>query len=123
VSAVEKQTVKNTINAATTNAAFVFVKPHAVTPAAIALVKAKFAAAGINVISEGDLSAETIDKDMLIDTHYGAIASKAVKLNPSQLNVQPKAKAAFKDAFGMEWDDAVAKGMVYNAMQGCEKVG
>mmetsp|Transcript_40616 Transcript_40616/g.108693 ORF Transcript_40616/g.108693 Transcript_40616/m.108693 type:complete len:404 (+) Transcript_40616:78-1289(+) len=123
VSAVEKQTVKNTINAATTNAAFVFVKPHAVTPAAIALVKAKFAAAGINVISEGDLSAETIDKDMLIDTHYGAIASKAVKLNPSQLNVQPKAKAAFKDAFGMEWDDAVAKGMVYNAMQGCEKLG
>jgi len=120
VAAVEQQAA---ISGATTNAAFVFVKPHAVTPATIELVKAKFAAAGIKVISEGDLSAETIDKDMLIDTHYGAIASKAVKLNPSELNVQPKAKAAFKEAFGMEWDEALAKGMVYNAMQGCEKLG
>jgi len=105
-----------------TNAAFVFVKPHAVTPAAIALVKEKLAAAGITIKSTGSLSAETIDKEMLIDTHYGAIASKAVKLSPSELNVQPKAKDAFKKAFGMTWESALSQGLVYNAKDACTKL-
>lgn len=43
--------------------------------------------AGIRVTDKGEMSAETIDKNMHIDTHYGAIASKAVKLKPAQLNV------------------------------------
>merc|ERR1712086_660294 len=102
--------------------AFVFVKPHAVTPAAIALVKEKLAAAGITIKSTGSLSAETIDKEMLIDTHYGAIASKAVKLSPSELNVQPKAKDAFKKAFGMTWESALSQGLVYNAKDACTKL-
>lgn len=103
--------------------AFVFVKPHACNDKVQDLVREKFAAAGIRIISEGDLDAETIDRDMLIDNHYGAIAAKAVKLDPSELNVPAKGKAAFKKAFGLSWDDAVAKGYVMNAAQAAKKLG
>jgi hypothetical protein len=67
--------------------------------------------------------AETIDKNMHIDTHYGAIASKAVKLKPKELNVPDKGKADFAAMFGESWESAVAAGKVYNAMDGAAKLG
>jgi len=62
------------------NSAFVFLKPHANTPAAQKIVKANFAKRGIHIQKEGELTAEKIDEDMLIDQHYYAIASKATLL-------------------------------------------
>lgn len=106
-----------------TNSAFVFVKPHACNKAVIELVKEKLNAAGIRITSEGELSASKIDKDMLIDTHYGAIASKAVKLKPAELNVPAKGQADFQKMFGMSWEDALKKGVVYNAADACTKLG
>ena len=58
-----------------------------------------------------------------IDTHYGAIASKAVKLQPSELNVPDKGKAGFEKMFGESWDSAIAAGKVYNAKDGAAKLG
>merc|ERR1719189_38615 len=69
------------------------------------------------------IAAETIDKQQLIDTHYGAIAAKAVKQKPSTLTVQPKAQAQFEKTFGMSWGDALSKGLVYNATDGAAKLG
>eukprot|EP00968_Pinguiococcus_pyrenoidosus_P021229 scaffold2724_cov260-Pinguiococcus_pyrenoidosus.AAC.16 len=40
----------------------------------------------IKVTAEGVMDAKTIDEMKYIDTHYGAIASKAVSLKPSELN-------------------------------------
>ena len=88
--------------------AFVFVKPAAVTPATLKLVEEKFRSFGIKITGSGSLDAKTIDKKMLIDNHYGAIASKAMKLKPSELNVSEKAQAEFKDVFGLDWAEAVA---------------
>ena len=68
-----------------TSAAFVFVKPHAVTDSVKTKVKAGLEKAGISVLEEGSIAGPKIDSDMLIDTHYGAIAAKAVKLKPSEL--------------------------------------
>jgi hypothetical protein len=51
------------------NSAFVFVKPHANTQAAQALVKKTLGERGITIKSEGELTAEQIDKGMLIDQH------------------------------------------------------
>jgi len=62
------------------NSAFVFLKPHANTPAAQKIVEANFAKRGIHIQKEGELTAEKIDEDMLIDQHYYAIASKATLL-------------------------------------------
>merc|ERR1712137_1012102 len=103
----------------TKNAAFVFVKPHAVTPEVNKLVREGLTAKGLKIIAEGDLTSEEIDKKKLIDQHYYAIASKATILKPNQLNV-PKDK--FKAQFGLEWDDALSKGVVFNAMDACAKL-
>jgi len=84
------------------------------------MVREGLEAKGLKILKEGDLKSEVIDKKKLIDQHYYAIASKATILKPNQLNV-PKDK--FKDQFGLEWDDALSKGVVYNAMDACTKLG
>jgi hypothetical protein len=109
-----------------TNSAFVFIKPHACKgkPGSVeAVVEGKFKKTGIRVTDKGEISAEEIDKNLFIDTHYGAIASKAVKLKPSELNVPDKGKKQFEAAFGESWDSAVASGKVFNAKDGAEKLG
>jgi len=60
---------------------------------------------------------------MLIDTHYGAIAAKAVKLKPAGLTVQQKAQDAFQAQFGQSWQSALAQGLVFNAMDAAAKLG
>jgi len=109
-----------------TNSAYVFIKPHACkgTPGSVeSVVEGKFKETGIRVTDKGEISAEEIDKNMFIDNHYGAIASKAVKLKPSELNVPDKGKKQFEEAFGESWDSAVAAGKVFNAKDGAEKLG
>jgi nucleoside diphosphate kinase len=106
--------------AALKNSAFVFVKPHAVTPKANAMVKDGLEKQGLVITSEGDLTSEVIDEKKLIDQHYYAIASKATILKPKELNV-PQDK--FKSKFGLEWEDALAKGIVFNALDACQEFG
>lgn len=106
-----------------TNAAFVFIKPHACNDKVKDLVREHFKSRGIRVTGEGTLDAETIDKELLIDTHYGAIASKAVKLSPKELNVPDKGKDGFQKLFGQSWEQALASGKVLNAKDACAKMG
>jgi len=105
---------------ATKNSAFVFIKPHAVTDKVKELAKAGLEKHGLKITKEGSIKAETIDKKKLIDQHYYAIASKATILKPEQLNV-PEDK--FQAQFGLSWKDALASGKVFNAMDGCAKLG
>ena len=86
-----------------TNSAFVFVKPHACkgTPGKVeAVVEESFRKAGIRVLDSGEMTVDVIDKNKHIDTHYGAIASEAVLLKPSELNVPDKGKTGFQKMFG-----------------------
>ena len=106
-----------------TSAAFVFVKPHAVTDSVKTKVKAGLEKAGISVLEEGSIAGPKIDADMLIDTHYGAIAAKAVKLKPSELKPSAKALKDFEAAFGLTWADALKQGLVYNAADACKQLG
>ena len=107
-----------------TNSAFVFIKPHAANSDKVkALVKAHFKKNGIRVTNEGALDAATIDANMYIDNHYGAIASKAMKLKPPELNVPKKGQAGFEKMFGETWAQALEAGKVYNAKDACEKLG
>jgi hypothetical protein len=62
--------------AAVKNSAFVFVKPHANTPATQKLVQEKLTAAGCTILSEIDIDGQTIDEQKLIDQHYYAIGAK-----------------------------------------------
>jgi len=108
--------------ATATNRAFIFIKPHANTDKVDTLVKECLASSGLKIKEEGKLKAEDIDSRKLIDTHYGAIASKAVLVKPAQLNVPQKGKDQFKETFGMTWEDAVGKGLVLNAADACAKL-
>jgi hypothetical protein len=109
---VKKVTELEETVAGKTQSAFVFIKPHACNDSVKALVREHFKKCGIRITSEGTLDAATIDKDLLIDTHYGAIASKAVKLKPSELNVPEKGQAEFQKTFGISWKEALASGKV-----------
>lgn len=102
------------------NSAFVFLKPHAATPAAKALVQAGLEEKGYRILGEGELTGKEIDSKMYIDNHYYSIASKATILEPKELNV-PAEKFAGK--FGIGWQEALDQGVVYNALQACKKMG
>ena len=68
-------TGSSTCAATMKNSAFVFVKPHANTPAVQSLVREKLVAAGCVILSEVDIDGKTIDKNKLIDQHYYAIGT------------------------------------------------
>jgi hypothetical protein len=103
--------------------AFVFIKPHAVTDATKTMVASKFADAGITVYKEGSLDGVTIEKNLLIDNHYYAIANKASLSKPAELNPPASKQEDFEKKFGISWKAALAKGIVYNAVDGCAKLG
>mmetsp|Transcript_23802 Transcript_23802/g.71403 ORF Transcript_23802/g.71403 Transcript_23802/m.71403 type:complete len:341 (+) Transcript_23802:130-1152(+) len=102
------------------NSAFVFVKPHAVTPPTIELVRSKLTDAGLSILNEGDISSEDIDSKKLVDQHYYAIASKATITPPEELAVPLD---TFKDFFGEDWGDVLASGRACTALDACKKLG
>jgi len=93
--------------------AFVFIKPHANTPATLELVKTKFAASGISIITDGEIDGPTIDSKKLIDQHYYAIASKATILKPDALPI-PADK--FEEKFGEPWSKVLEEKRAFNAL-------
>ena len=105
------------------NRAFVFIKPHAVTDAVAGFLEFKLLTSEVAITGQGEIDAKTIDEQKLIDTHYGAIASKAMDVAPSDLNVPAKGQAAFAKAFGTDWTDAIKANTVYNAAGACKKLG
>jgi hypothetical protein len=106
--------------AALKNSAFVFVKPHANTEATQNLVRNKLTQAGITILSECDVSGETIDEKKLIDQHYYAIASKATILPAAEIPV-PADK--FEETFGEKWETVLSEGRACNAMDACKEFG
>ena len=75
------------------------------------------------VTSEGSLGAEIIEKNKLIDNHYYAIANKASLSKPAELNPPVPKQEDFEKKFGISWKAALAKGIVYNAVDGCKQMG
>lgn len=102
------------------NSAFVFIKPHANTEATRLLVKDHLLASKLRITTEFELTSKVIDEKKLIDRHYYAIASKATLLQPAELDV-PADK--FFSAFGEKWEDALAAGKVFNALDACDELG
>jgi len=103
--------------------AYVFIKPHSVTEPAKKLVSSKFAEAGISIYKEGSLTADVIEKDKLIDNHYYAIANKASLSKPAELNPPAPKQDEFAKKFGITWKAALDKGIVFNAVDGCKRLG
>ena len=102
------------------NSAFVFIKPHANTPATQKLVREMLIEAGIAILSESDVDGKTIDEKKLIDQHYYAIASKATILPAQEIPV-PAEK--FEAAFGESWEKVLKEDRACNAMEACKRFG
>jgi hypothetical protein len=103
------------------NMAFVFIKPHANNKKVQDLVKAKFEEAKITIVSEAEVTGETIDEKKYIDVHYGSIAKKAMETTPKDLNVPEKGLKEFEKKFGLTWAAALEAGSVYNAAEASAK--
>jgi hypothetical protein len=116
---VAPQEIDDTGEAQARNSAFLFIKPHALLDSVIWAVKGNLAARGITIQSEGRIDAAAIDEERLIDKHYYSIASKATILKPYDLNV-PQAK--FENYFELSWEDALARGLVYNALDAAKEL-
>ena len=99
------------------NSAFVFVKPHANTPATRDLVAEKLTTAGINILSEVHIDGETIDQEGYIDQHYYSIASKATILPAEKIPVPPE---LFEASFGEPWTKVLKEKRACNAMEACK---
>lgn len=104
----------------TTNQALIFIKPHANTTAVKALVKTALRDRSISIVSEGQIDSAVISKQKLVDTHYYAIANKASLSKPVELNPPTGKLAEFTAKFGMSWSQALAEGLVYNAVDACD---
>ena len=68
---------------------------------------------------EGEVTAKAIDKGMLVEQYYCAIASKATLVKPDEMPVPAdKVQAAF-----LSWQDALKAGSVYNTLDACKVLG
>uniref|UniRef100_A0A7S3W520 Uncharacterized protein n=1 Tax=Emiliania huxleyi TaxID=2903 RepID=A0A7S3W520_EMIHU len=106
-----------------TNQAFLFIKPHAVTDGVKKLVKSLLRDRSIAVVAEGSISADEISEGRLVDKHYYAIASKAVLSKPVELHPPKHKQAEFTAKFGLTWPQALAQGVVYNAADAMDVLG
>lgn len=104
------------------NAAFLFLKPHAATDAAKALVESVLSERGLTVTKSGELDGDSIDKKKLIDKHYYSIASKATLLTPANLPGMDTHSAKFEQKFGISWANALATNKVFNAQGACAQL-
>ena len=66
---------------------------------------------------KGEIQAETIDSQQLIDNHYYSIASKATLLQPKDLPIPVDKFEAF---FGESFESALANESVFNAIDACK---
>lgn len=102
------------------NSAFVFIKPHANNPTTQLLVSVNLQAQGLKIVKEGDFTGPEIDKGMLIDQHYYAIASKATILKADQIPVPAE---RFQESFGLSWEAALAENRAFNAIDARAELG
>lgn len=98
------------------NSAFVFIKPHAISQAVVDLVLDIFTSSGIKAVQCGVIDAMTIEQRKLIDLHYGVIASRALKQDPSDILLNTDAQQLFARVFGISWDKALLNGSMFNAV-------
>ena len=77
-----------------------------------------FQAKDIEIKQEGGIEAVEIDELMLVGRHY-SIVSKAALEKPTELNIHLR---KIKEFFGVDGDEAVEVGKIFDAKDACEKV-
>ena len=107
----------------TTNQALVFVKPHAVNDAVKKIVTEGLEKNKIRILSSGEVHAEKIDSDKIIDKHYATIARYAMEWSAEKLPVPEDTQEKFKSTFGVAWKTLLEEGKILNASEAAAKLG
>ena len=99
------------------NACLLFIKPHANTPEVRTLVQDSLRSQGFIISDEKSISAQVIDKDLLVDKQYASIARMALFLSPKDYQFSPRSYIRFQKKFGTSWSDEMLKNNVCNASE------
>eukprot|EP00403_Amphidinium_massartii_P006894 CAMPEP_0178370704 /NCGR_PEP_ID=MMETSP0689_2-20121128/445_1 /TAXON_ID=160604 /ORGANISM="Amphidinium massartii, Strain CS-259" /LENGTH=335 /DNA_ID=CAMNT_0019990545 /DNA_START=186 /DNA_END=1194 /DNA_ORIENTATION=- len=105
-----------TETAAVPNVALVFIKPHAYTESFLKFVPSFLEENGVRIVKTGDLDAETIDTEGIIDQHYQAIAAIGMVAEPKQLELGAEAEEKFEKGYGKSYAECVDSGAVHTAV-------
>lgn len=97
------------------NVCLLFLKPHANTAEARALTQDSLRSQGFIISEERSVSAEAIDKDLLVDKQYANIARMALFLSPKDYQFSPRSYIRFQKKFGTSWSDEIANNTICNA--------
>ena len=108
----------NTCDTPLLNTALLFLKPHANTAAAQDLVRQTLQQHQIDIVSEVEIDAQTIERRKLIDQHYYSIASKATILPVHKI---PVPVDQFENTFGESWKTVLKQNRACNAMEACKR--
>eukprot|EP00854_Cymbomonas_tetramitiformis_P011213 gene11213-13252_t len=98
------------------DSAFIFIKPHALSDEVVEYVKKELFARDFKVVQAGSISGELVDKHMMVDQHFYRTANNATVIQPEDLQLPEE---VFLSEFGASWKDALAKGLVCNALSAC----
>ena len=106
----------------TPNLALGFIKPHA-SPSAETwtYIRTTLEQRGIRVFSETVIGGPEIRENGMIDRHYTVIARVGGCPEPRTLELNEKSLAAFQDAFGLSWSDALARNQVISGLAAVQK--
>ena len=96
---------------------------HAPSPTPASLCPPPPPKAGIKVLHEGAVDGRTIAEKGLIDRHYYAIARRASLHKPGPDTLPADLREEFARRFGVEWEAALAQGLVCNAVDACARLG
>lgn len=105
------------------NRALIFIKPHAATPAAMAFVRQFLDGWKVSLSEPVRVTGTGIAAEKTIDKHYFAIAKTAVESAPAEYSLSDDAKARFASAYGIDWEEAIDKGRLLNAVQTQKQLG
>lgn len=97
-------------------------KPLANTPLVEAVVRERFAAEHIDVVSDGTITGAALDATTLAGSPKGEYSVNAVA-DPAQLKLSDAALASFCDTFHVAWNQALLDGEVVNVTTAIEMMG
>ena len=99
------------------NLALGFIKPHAAKSAATwDWIRATLARRGVAVSAERLVTGPEIWNNGLIDRHYTVIARIGGCTDPRVLELNDQARAAFLQAFGLSWQAAADRHLIFSGM-------
>jgi len=102
------------------NIAFVFVKPHACTPAMLELVVQRLHERGVEVVRSGHVNGAEVDARGIIDSHYASIARIGMERDVLKIAIGVKEAQSFFAGYDKRYDDALAEGSVHSAATAIE---